>query len=105
MNKRKKSKNVFSWISFIGGISSFILVFCLAISFLYIINANININGRYIYFLIFIFFAITIISIILGIYGIYGEVNKYIRLRSFVGFILGHLYFGLFCFFFVNFIE
>lgn len=88
MNKRDRVINKISWISFIGGMSSFVFKFF----------------EKY-FILHYIFLFVSIITIVLGICGIYGKAKKYIRLRSLVGFMLGHLYFGLFCFIIIISIE
>jgi len=110
MNKREKLKNIFSWVSFIGGMLSFIYIYGLTIYGEIAIKYHINIEESYINFLgnisnFFIFLFISVAAVIFGICGIYGEENKYIRLRSFIGFTLGHLYFGLFFYFIIRYIE
>ena len=103
MDRREKIKNIFSWISVGSGLLVFLLLlFTIKPTIFYFANIRkyISVLG-----ILFFSFPISIIVISSGIYGMYGEVNKYIRLRSFMGFMLGHLCCGLFWYLLIFYLE
>jgi len=90
MNKRKKLKNIFSWISFMGGLSSFILLILLIFVSL-IIDIEVPIVWHWFPPHSWFFLSVSIIAISSGIYGIWGKGERNIMIRSCIGLILGHL--------------
>jgi len=87
MTKINRAKNIFSWISFVSGmLSFFIFLFPVTMDFF-----NINFRGDIFIIISSFCLSVSILAIISGSCGIYYEVNRGIILRSFIGFILGHL--------------
>ncbi|MEA2016090.1 MAG: hypothetical protein U9O59_05240 [Actinomycetota bacterium] len=112
MNRREKLKNIFSWISIGSSVSSFLFVFISTLGIFNVISKRLSDWSPKNFLHIFIYIAcklkwdwflpygivfliISIIAISSGIYGVWGDTRRGIKIRSYIGLILGHLCYGL----------
>lgn len=83
MNRREKLKNIFSWISLVSSILSFLFMFVIFWVLFPLLRVFL--------------WGVSIIAISSGIYGIWGKGDIYMMMRSCLGLIFGQLSYVVWC--------